>query len=375
MFSISKKKLRSDERGGVAILFAMSIPVIIGGSGLAIDYSQASNARSMMQGQVDAAALSGARAAAEAVIKKLPIDKTTMSGGSVNAAREIITAELRQKYADLLVSSRWLDDRRFEVTASTRTSRQFARLLTGAVGDLSVSVRAVARVDQTLATINHKPAIAHLDYEAGDYNRIYVYCFDPKRKLEADKGRRAETMTPISDNGGTTYSYDMPACIEGENLAYRLYNVRMARTSKHLWDAGNADRFNYYTDTDKDAFSGRDLYSFSRGDRNKNGLTSDFPLDTKDHLLETVLCDTLDKCDPKKPGNIIPKGKNRTPQRASSECTEGKYMYFGWEDRPVYHTPRAGVDNWTDGDFDDIRIVVECPKKPPEPVAQVRLVN
>jgi hypothetical protein len=29
-------------------------------------------------------------------------------------------------------------------------------------------------------------------------------------------------------------------------------------------------------------------------------------------------------------------------------------MYYGWEDRPPYY-------GWTDRDYDDIRVIVECP--------------
>ncbi|MGL5116133.1 MAG: pilus assembly protein TadG-related protein [Beijerinckiaceae bacterium] len=369
------KRFSQDEKGTVALLFALSLPLLAGAGGVALDYSQAGNAKANFQNNVDAAALAGAKAASETVIKNLPTDKGMQSAASLNAARTIIEGTTKQTLQSVAVSGNWIDEKHFEVVATAKINRQFARVLTGSAGDLEITSRAVARVDKSQAEINHKPAIAHLDFEAGDYNRIYVYCFDASRMNDADKGRRADTMTPISDNGGTSYSYNMPACIEGEKLSYRLYNVRGARTNKPIWDSGSAERFNYYTDTQIDAVTGADVYNFSRGDRNNYGTTSNFPLDPKDHLLETVLCDTLDKCDPKKPGNIIPKGKNRKPKWAGSACTEGKYMYFGWEDRPVYHTTRAGVDNWTDGDFDDIRIVVECPKKPPEPFAVIRLVK
>ncbi len=58
-----------------------------------------------------------------------------------------------------------------------------------------------------------------------------------------------------------------------------------------------------------------------------------------------------------------------TPLRvAGVPCLPGKYMYFGWEDRP----PGYG---WTDGDYDDIRVIVECPKVSTTTTTVVRLIE
>ena len=37
-------------------------------------------------------------------------------------------------------------------------------------------------------------------------------------------------------------------------------------------------------------------------------------------------------------------------------------MYFGWEDRPVYPQGHPRHGQWTDADFDDIRLIVSCPE-------------
>jgi hypothetical protein len=83
-------------------------------------------------------------------------------------------------------------------------------------------------------------------------------------------------------------------------------------------------------------------------------------------ILETVLCNNLNQCKGKGNGGIIPEGRSRNPQWANRPCEPGKFMYFGWEDRP----PGYG---WTDSDYDDIRVIVECPKISTETTTTVRL--
>jgi hypothetical protein len=98
------------------------------------------------------------------------------------------------------------------------------------------------------------------------------------------------------------------------------------------------------------------------------------------NILETVLCDSLSRCSPGSLGSSIPTGRNRaaTRQREAQPCQPGKFMYFGFEDRPPGQAGRA--DNWlwpawTDSDFDDIRIVMKCPNSGRLGDAIVRLVR
>jgi len=106
-----------------------------------------------------------------------------------------------------------------------------------------------------------------------------------------------------------------------------------------------AQRFEYYTDTEIKNGS----YDYDLGDWK---------------VLETVLCDDVKECKPKSKGGIIPEGKNRTPVQAKGVCSPGKYIYYGWEDRPP---GMSGPSDdwtdiaWTDRDYDDIRIVIGCP--------------
>ncbi|MGL4637102.1 MAG: TadE/TadG family type IV pilus assembly protein [Beijerinckiaceae bacterium] len=369
------RRFTRSERGNVIMLFGLTLPPMLGAGGMAMDYSRASNVKSQMQSEADAAALAGAIAASNTVLKKLPTNKDTLSAAAINNAQSMMNAKYASSnVSNVAVKGTWISSDRFEVVTSGKMKNTASRLIPGIPAELEFKSRAVAfvQVDPKLKAFN--PKMAFLDFEAGDYNRIYVYCFDKARKNEADKGRRAETMTAISDNGGTVYNNNMPYCNTSETISYRLYNVRMMRTTPSKWDNGLAERFNHYTDTDLDV-NGVANYEFKNGDRNNYGVTSEFALKPEDGLLETVLCDTLAECKPKSQGGILPQGKNRSPEREKKACEPGKFMYYGWEDRPYFHAGApAGINGWTDRDYDDIRLVVECPGLP-EFVASIKLVD
>ena len=144
-------------------------------------------------------------------------------------------------------------------------------------------------------------------------------------------------MTDIADNDGSAYEFKMPRCAAGEVLSYRLLNITHAKQNNN-WQTKLSSGSNvkyHFTDT----IMGESGEIYDLGGKN---------------LLETVLCPTLNHCTPGKPQYIVPSGKNRayTRQRANQPCSEGAFMYYGWEDQ----VPPAG-----DADFDDIRVVIECP--------------
>jgi Flp pilus assembly protein TadG len=90
-----------DQRGGVAILFALLLLPLMAAVGAAIDYSRASNVRTAMQAAVDAAALLAAR------------DSATLSDSSLaDRARQVFLANFRQPGTAL-------DPVRFEKTSTT----------------------------------------------------------------------------------------------------------------------------------------------------------------------------------------------------------------------------------------------------------------
>jgi Putative Flp pilus-assembly TadE/G-like len=351
------KQFARNERGNVGIMFAMSLIPMLGAAGAAIDYSRASNGQSVLQSNADSAAL--------AVVGSVAGGNDSAAAIHLANARTIAMGRFPTgEVSNIVFTGQWLNTKDYEVTATGKIRLALAKVIPGSGTESVFTSKAVGRVVTTRTVTSPKPAVASLDYEAGDYNRIYAYCYDKTKKTEPSKGRTK--MTAISDNGGTNYVYSMPVCDEGETISYRLYNVRGQRTSPSNWDSVNTERFNHYTDTelskDKPGVpDGVAAYDFTRGDRNNYGVQTDFPVTMTDGLLENVLCDTLAECKPDHQGGIIKTGTDRNPKREKKACSPGKFMYYGWEDRPAYSTYRDGVDNWTDKDYDDIRVIVECP--------------
>jgi hypothetical protein len=324
----------ADRKGNIAVAAAMATLPIMGAAVVAIDYTRADNVRAFMQAQSDMAALSGAQ-----------LGPT----GNPKAYLEHVKFYTEQRYGvgswvdAMKVKGKWLNDFDYRVAVTGRVPVSVLSAVPGFTNDMSVSVVSIARLAEP-RYIYKPPTLTELDNEAGDYNRIYVYCYNEKNKNKPDKGRTQ--ITAISDNGGTKYKYEMPRCGADETLSYKLLNVRLVRNRPSKWDDPHQTRFEYFSDTVVN--QGKDKHS---------------PDVTK--VLETVLCSNLNECKPKSKGGIIPEGKNRNPVSAKATCSPGKYMYYGWEDRmPGLPGPADDWTDiaWTDRDYDDIRIVMSCPE-------------
>lgn len=339
------KNFFKDRCGNFAVITALAAVPLVGMVGIAVDYSRALNVRTAFQDAGDAAAL--------AVAAKGPAANDTVFLNK-------IVSLLRDRYettgmvTHLRVENAWSTptDYRVKVTADLPVS--LSSVLPGVPDTMAVSAVSIARYKE--ATYLYKaPEVAQLDPEAGDYNRVAVYCYNSTQKSDPATHGRTQ-ITDIADNGGTKYNdTKMPQCGSGEVMSYRLYNVRDARGNKNKWDDKNAEQYDYYTDTTP-LTGGGEQYDLS----GKN-------------ILETVLCPTLQACQPKSKGGIIPEGKNRTPQHASWACSNGEttcscppgqFLYYGWEDRPV-----------GDKDFDDIRVIIGCPDVTQTSSQTVRLVE
>lgn len=316
-----KRGFLRDGAGNVAVYTALLAIPLFAVAGISIDYSRASMVRDYLQAEADAAALAAAKGGASAN------DQTWVANLRDNASGRFSADILNS----LNANGSWRTPTDFGVTASANVPVTLLTIVPGMSNQINISVEAVARFTEPVLTYN-PPVVSQLDPDAADYNRIYVYCFNPKNKNNADKGR--SQMTAIADNAGTTYNYTMPKCASGENMSYRLHNVRNARTQKTKWEGKNAELYEYYTDTV--LVNGAETYSL--------GVS----------LLETVLCETRDACKPVKQGGVIVEGANRKPKQATGACIPGKFMYYGWEDRP----PEGGS---SDKDYNDIRIIIECP--------------
>lgn len=340
--SLSKalQSFRSSRSGNVATIFAMTSIPLVGLTGGAVDFHQASRDSSSLQAAFDAAALAAVR---QSPLGSLAAQQTAQAYLNAN-----LSDRLRGYTPNIAVS-----DGGKTVTITVNGTMRTTFL--GAIGMNTLNV--VAKSTATLTTIqtvvSKKPTTAQLDPEAGDYNRIYVYCYNDAQRNQASQGR--SQMTAIADNAGTTYNFNMPACKTGETLSYRLYNVRNARTTPSLWDTAQPGTLKKQTEAqDTTAWTSNASYNYySDTTQDSSGvLTHHFTNNVP--ILETVICNSLATCKNKSQGGVIPTGTNRTPQQATQACSPGKFLYLGWEDRP----PGYG---WTDSDYDDIRVIIECP--------------
>lgn len=313
----------NDRRGNFAIMFALASVGLLGAAGFAIDYSRALNVKSFVQAQADAAALSGVHLGA---------------AGDPSRYLQFVRVATTERYGagewidKLEVAGDWQSTTDFNVTVKGEVPVTILAAVPGFPKSVPVSVSATARMGEP-TYVYKAPKVSQLDPEASDYNRIAVYCFDPEKRDDPKTHGRTK-MTVIADNAGTKYTYTMPQCDPGQYMSYRLTNVRDMRATPARWDDPKAERYEYFTDTV--ITSGTEKYDLNKP------------------ILETVLCDSFAECKPRSQGGVIPEGKDRNPQTNKKSCSAGKFMYYGWEDRP----PGSG---WTDQDYDDIRIIIECP--------------
>jgi len=395
-FNLSK--FSRDSCGNVALAFGLALIPMVGAAGMALDLQSAANSRNVLQNETDAAALEVMKIAVEVQTNAANANKSQTERNAMIEARAAQVLSTRQAIAEsrlsggrisnLTFSGVWADGLKTEYrfTAGANVKR-YIRLagFGSSAADVPILTAATAKMDVKTSSTTSVPKLANPGYEAGDYNRIYAYCYDDSKKGNAAKGR--SQMTPVSSNGtdnGTPElqtnavfsAVKMPVCGSSEILSWRLYNVRGERTNKSKWpkdtwnnttklweqtDKSGTQIYNHYSDTKIDPITGLEEYAF-RGDA--------FGQPRAIKMMETVVCDTMDKCTPGKPGAITPSGKNRNPVSQNLACSPGKFMYLGWEDRPfLVKNPNLNdysTNNsfeWTDSDYDDITLVISCPEK------------
>jgi hypothetical protein len=383
-------RLRTARHGASAAVFALSMPVMAGGLALGIDFSLYNMVHNRMQHTVDGAALAAA----------MEIER----GGDVSAkALDFVSSAVPADYAGMTTAADvtlgiynstdgFRPDNSGDANA-VRVRGERSPDRGNGMGQLfsalfvhdakTISVEAIAA--RPVNVFYQPPESRTLDPEAGDYNEIYVYCFDTQGG--GSPASRRSQMTLVSNNmpagsniaqisGGQIpvnppSSPTWPRCTqEGQTLSIRLRNIRHVKSNPVLWSNPNATisgvrpgrpERNFFTDTQIDQWVERfDLQGFN--------------------ILETVRCDTQAACTPGSGSSIIPTGRNRqnTRRRETQPCEPGKFMYFGFEDRPPGQT---GANSnwlqpaWTDSDYDDIRIVMRCPNSGRLGDAFVRLVK
>lgn len=359
-----------DRGGNVAIIFALSLVPVMGLAGVSVDTARLVNVRTTLQAEADATALNAAVGGPDQNF-----------AAQINAMNDRVMATFGDAgLTNLTVNGAW-DGLDFRVSASATVSTMLVHTLPGLGNSVRVSVRSTARLHQPLLQYE-PPEVSWLDPEAGDYNRIYVYCFDPDPNSGKTLAQRRTQRTPVQDNNGINYltrwpnQYQWPRCEEGETISFELYNLRFSRTNPQRIDQNPANDHQWCQHTATAAFPNpcRHRYFTDTAHVNSQEVHGGLQYD----ILETVLCNSLEECRPVSQGGIIPEGRNRTPQRAAQGCSPGRYMYYGWEDRPPGlpgGTANWTQMGWTDRDYDDIRIIMQCPQIDTSRERYVRLIE
>ena len=337
-------------RGNVIVTFALTLPLLIGAGGAAVDYGKAVRIRSIQASIADATALLGANADSPAAA----IEARRLAEAQVTA--RLATQIVPGSYT---ISNDWITTSRYRVTISTRMKTSLVYVLRGMPTDITISVATtVQRVDPAYQTA--APSLTQLSPNADDYNQIYFYCYssDPNRQSDPDHGRR--NFKPIADNAGGVFSLSATTSCEGkETPSYMLLNVTNGLKTPSKRTEVGAESYAYFTDTTID---GARVETMNM--KGYNAVTGASVNLVSHPILETVICTSVAQCKSQSQGGILPNAGTHSPATATGSCEEGKFMYFGWEDRPN-----------GDRDYDDIRLVISCPQLVRTSDKQLRIVE
>lgn len=292
---------------------------LVGAMGIAVDASRAYSSKSQMQDRADEIALYVARQG-----------PTASDFSLLNHVK--LTASADMGLTDIDIQTAWTGVNEYTVRISGKLPLTMSQIIPKVPSQMSVSAEAIARYKEALRTYK-PPTLTLLDPEAGDYNLVNAYCFNKDEKGNSKTKGRSQMVT-VADNGGSKYSEPMPVCAPGETLSYQLHNVRNARGNPNSWKNKSLEQYDYFTDTQMMPGETYDLDGWP--------------------ILETYLCPNLNICKKKNVGGMLPYLKPHNPHRETQPCEPGKFMYYGWEDRP----PGRGS---SDMDYDDIQLIVECP--------------
>ncbi len=384
------KHLAGSRQGATAAVVAMSMPMLVGGMALGLDFTMSRMVHNRMQISVDAAALAGAaKIESGGNVKATALSQaaydlpTDFAGMTTN--NDIVTGIYSKENGFVPDSGSNVNAVRVTAERSVGRGNAVRQILSSVLGLEPMTISASAIAARPANVFYQPPESDTLDPEAGDFNEIYVYCYQTQGS--GSPSSRRSQMTLVANNmpananivqisGGVVNANPQrpppwPNCNqEGQTLSIRLRNIRHAKSHSNLWSNPNATisnmqpgrpEHNYYTDTQLQNWVEKfDLQGFN--------------------ILETVRCDTAAQCTPGSGQSIIPSGRNRqnTRRRENLPCEPGKYMYFGFEDRPPGQSGRNSSwlhPAWTDTDYDDIRIVMKCPNSGRLGDANVRLVS
>ncbi len=355
------KRFKRDDRGVTAVIFSLALLPILGAAGAAVDYTRAINVRADLQKAVDAAAL-------QAV--------STRKHGETFDAPGMFKAHYRNRVTPNApaVAGAWSGPTSYTVTAEVTVPTTIASIIMPTMRvAVTATAEAIWRFTRTeIEGFNMSP-------EAADYNELYAYCYkestkerlgpiDPASlpgtgKNDGPQIRRLD-FQKIADNSDAGVARRPNSltiiCGEGEVASYHLRNIRGARldTARHVPESVDHNR--RCADTTSRSRLGETWRHYTDSTLPKDAKAGELPQVNTCYrdLVETIVCDRREDCLTRALGGSLPDfmPKERTPRTASRACAPGRFIYFGWEDRP------PGIGQWTDRDYDDIRLTVRCPQ-------------
>lgn len=355
MFGIIGRIVRN-RRGGTAASFALLLPVLLSGMGIAIDYSHYHLVHTRLQAAVDAAALSaitdlsvGEGEIVDKAVDTVEINLPSDYGDATRPADVIVGA---YDAAGVFVPGGGTGTNAVRVTAIRSPARGNAapRIFSVFISGTALTISATATAARPSNVFYEPPEVSKLDSAAWDFNELYAYCYNSASgakgpsKLISNNMRNGITPALFPANADAAQNIqepnteDWPECSgAGESISFKLRNFIQANQNRHtLWTT----QVNIYeTDTVL-----------------TDGVESS-PLYGPGQLVDRMLCDTRELCDPTQPGSLITgqDGAAKTPNLETRPCSPGKFMYMGFEDRP----PSNGG---SDRDYNDIRIRLRCPR-------------
>ncbi len=351
-------ELARSRSGAIAMIVAVAVPALVGAAALSVDIASQRAVRNRLQNAVDTAALAGLQkidkpSDVAAEVTSYAASNVPESFGTITTQSDV-TVGVWDPVAQTFTPGQNPDTNAVRVRAerSAQRGNPVPTILMQMFGEPpTLTAQAVAA--RQLVVQYEPPVATNLSNEAWDFNELYVYCYNASGGGNVESRRSQMTLISnnyrsgrnvIAESGGVITAVPAdplvwPECAAGESLSFRLRNLREA---KNKWENGqvatNITTYNHYTDT-----------RIVQGVENFDGLSSVT-------ILETVRCDTEAACTPGQKGSIIKTGRNRTPAVSTVACEPGKFKYFGWEDRP----PQLGG---SDRDYDDIRILMKCPRQ------------
>ncbi len=356
--------LLRDRRGASAMSFVLLLPLMLSGVAMATDYSNYRLVQTRLQAAADAAALSAvsdlkatsdqmASKAKGIIADNIPTDYGTVTKdsditvGSYSAATGFVAGG----------GGAAINAVRVVAVRADSHANAVPRIFSVFLSDDDMSISATAIAARPSNVFYEPPEVKKLDSDAWDFNELYAYCYQYDTNSGSVASRRTQE-TLISNNSRPNVDVTTafggyinkpvdkawPNCAaKGQSLSFRLRNIREANQNNSKIKTN--PEYNYYTDT-----------VITDGAEVRSGTD-------KFQILETKLCDSASKCDPQGLDSIVKPlwATNGDPDIETKACEPGKYMYFGWEDRP----PRDANGNaigGSDKDYNDITIQMRCPK-------------